>query len=459
MTSKANSWGFLNSRTVAGVFLSLLLVFMGISIFFAFRLELGIVPDEVHHYLVSQLYSQTWGIPRDSRYTLGLGPLQHNAFLYYWINGRILNLLGLVAPAMGAATQLVCLRLLNVLYSTVGVVFVYLFARELIPDARGPLVVVLFLTNTLMFVFLSGGVNYDNLLNPCCFASIYYLTRALHGKAFVQNSVTCFAITLFACLVKATMLPLAAIMGALWLGYAVKNRQMLSLHIGWSIKAVGIALVFLALVGLNASVYGINLIKYRSLVPACTQLLSEEDCMHYPIYARDQELGLEHKLTPAEVVAGGYPDPVEYGLDVWTFLILRSTYGILGHRTYYPDLSITLYRMLILWAILLTVRFWQKPFYAVGASYAILALLALVLFQHNYNAELRLGFKHVGIQGRYLFPVIGICYTLMVRAFLQIPRSFLRRLTFVSATTLFLLGGPIVALVTGVGSVFSGWFN
>jgi len=51
-----------------------------------------------------------------------------------------------------------------------------------------------------------------------------------------------------------------------------------------------IALVFLALVGLNASVYGINLIKYRSLVPACTQLLSEEDCMHYPIYAGTRNL-------------------------------------------------------------------------------------------------------------------------------------------------------------------------
>jgi len=45
--------------------------------------------------------------------------------------------------------------------STVGVVFVYLYRPGTDSRCQGPLVVVLFLTNTLMFVFLSGGVNYD----------------------------------------------------------------------------------------------------------------------------------------------------------------------------------------------------------------------------------------------------------------------------------------------------------
>jgi hypothetical protein len=51
---------------------------------------------------------------------------------------------------------------------------------------------------------------------------------------------------------------------------------------------------------------------------------------------------------------------------------------------------------------------------------------------------LNTGFKHIAIQGRYLFPVIGVFYLLVVYFISNAPNNFLRRLTIYMTLLLFL---------------------
>jgi hypothetical protein len=447
-----------NTHIAKMVLIVLFLVFIGSSAFFALKLQPAIIPDEPHHFQVSIFFSTTWGIPADTITTLPYGVINHWPFLSYWINGRALNLLNWLAPAVSDTTELVVLRLLNVIFSTVSVLFCYLLAKEIIKSRWGQIFVVFLLITTLMFVFLSGGNSYDNLMNLCSFAGIYYLTRVFKRKPFYKNSLLWLISILFGSLVKSTMLPLAAITGLLWFVYIVKNRQTINFRFTWDLKAISISLICIALFAINFAIYGVNIIKYRTLYPACTQVFTEEQCMNYPQYVREQDLGLGKKLSLVDVVHSGYPDPVEYGFDYWLPVILQRIYGIFGHQSYGPDLILTFHRMLILWTILITIRYWQKPSYTIASLYIILFFYILVVFLNSYNTELVFGFKGVGIQGRYLFPVIGIYYTMIVYYFCKVPNSILRWLTFGPATILFLYGSPIVFLLRFYSSTFSSWF-
>ena len=139
------------------IFLALLLIFVGISAFIARKLNGGIIPDEGVHLNLSIHYSTSWGIPSDTSETYRLGYVGHRPFLYYWINGRVINVLGLFLDSPSTYKIWVVLRLVNVFYAGLTVIFGYLLAREIIQNKWWQLLPVFLLTNTLMFVFLSGG--------------------------------------------------------------------------------------------------------------------------------------------------------------------------------------------------------------------------------------------------------------------------------------------------------------
>ena len=73
------------------LFILMLVVFLGTATFFALNLKRDIVPDEGHHIGISIHFATTSTIPPDVPDTYIYGTLQHQPFLYYWINGRLLN--------------------------------------------------------------------------------------------------------------------------------------------------------------------------------------------------------------------------------------------------------------------------------------------------------------------------------------------------------------------------------
>jgi hypothetical protein len=418
-------------------------------------LKPGIIPDEPDHFQISKLFSTTWGIPADSSETVPFAGVNYKPFLFYWVSGRIMNLLDLLTTAINEKTELVVLRLAGVLYSTIAIIFCYLFAKEIIKNRWGQLFVVFLLTNTLMFSFLSGGHNYDNQLNLCSFAGIYYLTLVSKGKSFFQNSLAWLLFILVGSLVKMTMLPLAMITGLVWCIYILKNHQGIDFQFPKNIGTAFVVTLCIVLFGANVFIYGGSIAKYHTLTPRCEQIFSNEQCENYRLNIRDKELRLDKKLTLVDVLINGYPDPIEYGFDQWPALMLERIYGILGHRTYYPNISV--FRLLILWGIFLAVRYWKSPPYALGSALIVFFFYSVVLFWKNYNTELIFGFKHVAIQGRYIFPVIGVIYTLFVYYVFEIQSKIVRLLTIELITIIFILYSPIAFLLRFYHSGLSEW--
>jgi hypothetical protein len=370
-----------------------------------------------------------------------------------------------VKPAVNDWQKLVSLRLFDIFYSLLAILFCYLLAKEIIKNRWWQLLVVFLLTNTLMYVFLSGGVSYDNITNLCSFAGIYFLIRVFNYKSFYKNSLGWLLCICIGTLVKITELPLALIMGLAWILFIVLYRRKINFRPNWDWKLIVLIIISIGIISLNLSIWGVNLVKYGHLEPACGQVLTKAQCNKSPFVAQAKQLNLPTPLTYKDIIKGAGQDPVRYVLD---YSMVWRIFGIMGHRAYQPPpVVLTLCRILLFWMILITIRVWKKPSYAIGSLFVIFIFYIIVVFYTSYHGELVTGFKHEGIQGRYIFPVIGIIYTLMVYYISIIPNTVVRRLTLGFVLLLFLYDNPVLVLFltnhpilpTWLHPTLKGWFS
>lgn len=435
--------------------------FLFYAIFVAALLKPGIIPDEPAHFVFSKYFSTSLGIPADVMETYRLGwYIEQNPFLFYWINGRIIDLLELIRPSISDHQLLFSLRLANVLYSLGTIWFCLLISKALIKNKWWQLLPVFLLTHTLMYTFLSGGISYDNLANLFSMAGIYLLIRVLKNRDFLTNSMGWIISIMAGCLVKYTILPLALIMSLSWVVYYFINKEEIHNNLVVnSKKVIVLGIVFLLLFLGNLSIYGLNLITYRKLLPSCSDLLTAEQCSISPYTQRYNEIALDQKITIGESIALGYPDPITYFIDSWIPNMLYRIYGILAHESYFPTQTVTLMRLLFLWLLLIAVRYIKIKDHALllFSLIGIFVFYAMVLFVTNYNSELVYGFKQIAMQGRYLFPVIGIPYALIAWFLEKTPNKAIKSITIIAIVALFLLSGPI-KLIVYYGTIFSSWF-
>jgi len=439
-------------------FAALLAIFVAYIVFIALHVDRAIVPDEVYHYLFSQHYAATWGIPKDTPETWSYGWfIKQNPFLYYWLNGRALNFIRFVVPSVSDWQQLVFLRLLSTIYVLGTVIFCYLLSKEVIKNKWWQLLPPFLLTNTLMFVFLSGGVNYDNLANLFCMAGLYFLARVFTRKNFILNSLAWMISISLGTLTKYPVVPLALAMGVAWVIFIFVNRKTIFPLQFKGVKLISLGVILLGLFSANTAIYGVNLVRYQSLTPGCTDILTQEQCSETYFVKRYNEIGLDHKLSIVESIQAGYPNPLEYVVDQWIPTMLYRIYGIAAHRFYMPSHIIILFRLLLLWVILLAFRYIRKPSFAIYSLAGIFIFYALVLLYMNYNSELLYGFQHIAFQGRYLFPVIGAAYVLVAYLLTKVENKFLQYGTLAATAAIFFAGGPI-KFILHYNTIFQGWF-
>ncbi len=438
-------------------FIVMLLVFSAYGVFIARTLDGGIIPDEPAHLLFSKHYSTTLGIPSDTIETAAKGwYIAHNPFLYHWINGRVINLVQWIHPTANDWQLLVVLRLVSLVFAMGSVIFSYLISKEMIKDKWRQLLPPFLLTHTLMFVFLAGGANYDNLAVLCCLSSLYFLLRVFNGKDFFSNSLAWVMCICLGTLVKYPILPLALFMFIAWLIYTLKNRKSIFPlpAPGW--RRLGMMAGVIFLIGGNLAIYGYNLIAYKWILPNCRDLLPDAQCELSPYAGRYRDYALDHKLSMVESINLGYPDPLKYVLYTWIPKMFDRIFGILGHKVYYPT-YIIYFQVLFAWVVLLAVRYWKRPSYSIISATAIIIAYALALVYLNYDSELTYGFKNFALQGRYYFPVIGLVYGLYGYTIEQVRNKPLRIITLIGTCALFLICGPIKFLLN-YNTVFSTWF-
>jgi hypothetical protein len=436
----------------------LLVIFSAYSVFLALNLKSGIVPDESYRFEISQYFSNTWGIPDNVPAAIAHGDdLHRNPFLGYWLFGRALNIFQLVAPSADERQQLVFLRIVNSIFSLGTVLFTYLISKEAIRNKWWQLLPVFLLTNTLMFVFLSGGVNYDNPTNLACAAGIFFLARVFNKKDFISNSLGWMISISLGSLIKYAVLPLALAMGVAWLIFFIKNRKHIEFKPIKGVKTIGLIALLALLIAFNLGLYGVNLIKFQSLTPSCRDTFPSEVCEASTFGVRHQQLSLPEKLTFREALRQGNPDPIRYVFDVWIREMLKRTFGIMGHLDYFP-IIIAYYHIALYWIILLGFRYIKKPSFKIASLLGIFIFYALVLLNMNYNSELVYGFyKFVALQGRYIFPVISIAFVIYAYILTKVTNKAVRLITLFATVLLFLYGGPI-RFIWYFNSVFSDWF-
>jgi len=118
--------------------------------------------------------------------------------------------------------------------------------------------------------------------------------------------------------------------------------------------------------------------------------------------------------------------------------------------------AVSLHGALIIWGLFNLARYWKKTNHLQNLLIFILVCYLIYVFQLNYSYELRYNFKHFAIQGRYLLPVIGPLYALLIDAFLRMRSITLKRLTIALSVILYFAGG-LGVFIFRYAEVFAHW--
>lgn len=425
---------------------AIVFVYFGLRLlFFAVAVSPAVPPDEVTHFGISRIYAKVLLLPGNSADTFQYGLVTNIPYLYYWIMGRFLSLN--VFPI----SDLLFLRLLNIPLAFATILFARRMLRLLTDDRLAHLLLLVAMTNTLMFSFLSASVSYDNLVNLLAAMAVYYLLSYFQTRsgARLGASILC---QLAGCLTKSTFLPLALILGVLLLVHEIRRRRALrraqAARVPTSIRLrPALMLGFPILIGLalNVHLYVGNTLHYGSLTPAMTDVLPLDEALQCRTVARDHAFSLfrdghvskEEALAVASQInhpgdrdgaiylienydalkkSGTRPaGPLAY-IPIWIHGMAASVFGIVGHLSM-PNYGRALwpfYALMFLAGLAFVIRWRPRQSAWTATCFAVIAAFygVFLMYAVNYRIYLSSGSPVLALQGRYIFPVLGPLYAL-----------------------------------------------
>ena len=413
-------------------------LFLVTLLFFTFKLKIGISPDSLYHIEVSSAYATTWGIPENTPDTYEWRDITHIPYLYFWINGRILNLNN------GYINEIILLRIVNVIYSLSTVFVTYLLSKELLKGKWTRLIPVFLLTNTLMFVLLSSSINYDNLANLFSVLGIYFFVKFVKSKLDIKFLLWMLIALSLGSFTKFTVLPLAFILVVLSLVHIFLERSSLkSINLK---KNILLLLPLLILLILNLQIYGVNLIRYGGLEPKCNQVLTHEQCLTNGVYYRDNVTrtpieidGISHILKM--ISNGERVTPLEY-FGYWIWNITGKIFGIMGDSSLnITDTMKIFYLIFLSIGVVTSIRYrkkWKRLDYYLFATFLFYTSVLFLL--QNYKMYLKFDHMYLALQGRYIFPIISIGYIMYIKSLLFITKRWILYLILIPLILLFIYG-------------------
>ena len=446
--------------------------FLGRLLYFALSISPGLPPDEETHVGIIELYARSLWMLEDSAESYRLGLVTQVPYLYYLVMGKLL-----AVDFLGIDTTLY-LRLWNVALSLLTLVVAYRLATLLTENRRVRILSLILATNTLMLTFLSASVSYDNLVNLLAVASFYCLVSFLRsGRA--RAGLGLLLALFLGSLTKHTFLPLAVILGITLL--LARRRALLEdgrriLHSLVAREPVVVALSLLSVIALVANLwlYGGNLLRFGRVDPPCDAVLELEQCMENRIFARNWVVNQyrDDSFTYQEAVretsrirhAGDRDHAVrllnnerayklsrpealnvfDYIQAVWRQAMLPTIFGIQAHRSMLrtPN-DLLAYKLIFLAAFILWVRSvsWRESerLWIVLAA-AVIAYFVFLVGYVNYRGYLASHAPFLGVQGRYLFPVVWAAYLVIARSLLNSFRRWIQIGLLIVVGTVFVAG-------------------
>lgn len=433
---------------------ALLIAYFGAkALFFALRIRERVFPDEVTWFGMAQVFSRSSLLPVDSPESYPLGLITHFPSLYFFLMGK-----ALVCNVL-PVDDLIFLRVVNVALGVLTVTFAWRLARILALSLVTSGLFLVMLTNTVMFTFTAGAVNYDNLATLSAVLALYYQQRFFQGRS-APHALLSFLFILAGMLTKNVMFPygLALCLVALF----HERRRLLGC---WRtlppwVAALGrreVCLLFLCLAGLvaNLALYGGNMLRFGGLLPSMDMVLPVEACLQNRLFVRDyavrefkagrlsmldaQRLALSirdpgdrasslNQLAEAvnEKKRGPQPrmGPWSY-LKEWVEVIVSRTYSVAAHLSLfkYARDFYSYYAVFALAGALWAFRFRELKTPGMAGLAFVSICYTLVLMRMNYGNYLNTGLAGLALTGRYMFPVLVPVYLLTAQAlFAKTPR-------------------------------------
>ncbi|NLZ24526.1 glycosyltransferase family 39 protein [Candidatus Dojkabacteria bacterium] len=414
------------------------LVFFLESLFFALYIREAIFPDEGHHLRLSQLYSETYTNLKNSEESYHLGDIEHIPYLYHWIGGRILNVKKVIFPFV---EDLFVLRVFSVILGVVNLYIAYQIVKRVTKEKLQHVLLIAMLSSTPMFSFISAGVSYDPLVFLFSFLSILLTLKLLERNSI--SLLLSLVITMLAgILTKKTFLPLVVVIIFFLIIKTFQERKEYLNIIKRSLKdkrelrhIIFLLLVTFFFLFLSLNLYLRNIIKYKNLIPSCTQVMQEEDCMKDPEFLRD--LALQENAPPRAERLKPY-----WYIPHWVYLMINTTYAICGHKAVKLSYSQFIrFFMIIILGLIMFVRKYDVK----NPKYNFLVILSLfytftLMFYVNYQSYLWRGVIGVALQGRYIFPVIVPIYICVIEGLLLFKNKYMRVTIFGVILFVFLYG-------------------
>jgi hypothetical protein len=427
--------------------------FLARLVYFASYLDHSIPPDEVEHFAKTQVYGETLWIPERAtspasyvRATLGYEP-----GAYYLLAGKLahLNVFGI--------SDLLFLRFLSVLLG-LGMVYVgWRFVERITENRIAQVLFVVMLTNTTMVVVTQSSVTYDALANFLGALALLLLLSFFIEKtaAKLVGLLSCLAL---GTLTKTPMIPFAGFL-ILCLLFHERGKfrelgALLRTHFSSRSPARWVSIAILAvLVLLNVGLYGRNLIEFRHFVPQSEQVLTFEQIIQSPAGSREYVVSRyqrgELSGPQAMRMAGRIELPatrrdtrnlIDYyehakseGIEFqpfsrpvyaigWTVNMIKSTYGIFGHRVVYKKNPFLIpYAAVFAAALALFLFRWRPGSGSTDIYFLVIVLCyALLLMQLvGYRAYSTYQMPPMAVQGRYMFPVLVPAYAFTAKYLLE----------------------------------------
>jgi len=405
-------------------------------------------PDQAPHRYYSIRFTETWGIPKDdpdSPYVITGQP-----YLAYWLNGAVFKIHKMLFPNSQIRLDQLW-RFVSVSLSSFTVLYIYKLASKVSGNPYAGVLAAFFLSNTLMFVFISGGISYDNLMNLAGMAAIYHLISLYKKEDFLRHTALMGIWVVVGALSKEQFLLMTLIIFLVWVFFVIRNFRNIRLNFNRTNKLLT-SILFVAIV-LFIGLYGINFTRYSTTTPSCLQIKGEGHCGTY-VYR--QEFYNQISYPGLWFNRDKFQNPINYAFDFWFMLMIQSTWGIFSHNTFIPKLATALHSILILWSFICLARYWKIKDIAANVLIYILLVFVGYVFLWNYKLDIEYNFHHYGVTGRYLFPSIGAFFTLMVYYFLKIRSVLLKKLTIMLAIILNFTGGLWIFL-SRYSEVFIHW--
>jgi hypothetical protein len=247
------------------------------------------------------------------------------------------------------------------------------------------------------------------------------------------------------------MLPLAAIIFIIWSVVLFKKKILKKEYFEQFLTVPNILLTIglLLLVILNFNVYGVNMMTFGKITPDCTQVLTYDQCLENGVFVRSMyeiptifEGGI---IEGAKLVLKGERiGPFRY-LLFWTVEMSRKIIGIMGDKSLFMRYEYLPFYFVFFFIGLYMIFKNRKKLSGQDKALGLIFLfyVLVVAYYVNYKAYMRTDWMDLGLQGRYIFPVLPIGYVIFSKYFIKIKNTKVLNILLTILITIFLLGNYV----------------